>query len=170
MKPLLLTTLFSLFFVTIYAQNKASMGKITDTTGEAIPFASAYQVNSRRGTSANAEGVCKLPIPNGASTLVISAVGYHSTILEVDLPVQDTIDVQLKKDSYALQEVIIGNGEDPAYQIIRNAIDKRKVHLNESGAYTAEVYIKGLQRLLKAPKKFLGVDVDEMSREMGLDS
>src|SRR5690606_28094006 len=36
--------------------------------------------------------------------------------------------------------------------------------------YTAKVYIKGVQRLLQAPKKFLGVDIDQIGREIGLDS
>ncbi len=42
--------------------------------------------------------------------------------------------------------------------------------MNEVDAYTTTVYIKGLQRLLASPKKFLGFDVEKATREMGLDS
>src|SRR3546814_12694473 len=40
----------------------------------------------------------------------------------------------------------------------------------ESAPYTANVYIKGVQRLLQAPKEFIGVDIDQIGREIGLDS
>lgn len=152
-----------------FAQDQVT-GTITDRAGEPIPFASVYQVNSNRGTSANAEGVFQLSLPVGKHQLVASAVGFSPTAVEVESPGSDMIRIQLDKESYVLQEVVIGNGEDPAYEIIRNAIRNRKIHLNQSGPYTAQVYIKGLQRLLKAPKKFFGVDIDEVSRDMGLDS
>lgn len=66
--------------------------------------------------------------------------------------------------------VIRANGEDPAYAIIRKTIKRRKAHLDEVKAYTCQVYIKGLQKLLAAPKKFMGFDVQKATREAGLDS
>ena len=42
--------------------------------------------------------------------------------------------------------------------------------MNEVNAFTCEVYIKGLQKLLAAPKKFMGFDVQKAARENGLDS
>lgn len=60
--------------------------------------------------------------------------------------------------------------EDPAYEVIRNAIRERNYYLNETDEYTAEVYIKGMQKLLGAPKKFLGRNIDDMAKQIGLDS
>ncbi|MEO6916844.1 MAG: DUF5686 family protein, partial [Chitinophagaceae bacterium] len=51
-------------------------------------------------------------------------------------------------------------GEDPAYEIIRNAIRKRKDYLNQFDRFQCEVYIKGQLKLRKFPKKFLGQTVD----------
>ncbi|HUH33649.1 MAG TPA: DUF5686 family protein, partial [Daejeonella sp.] len=42
--------------------------------------------------------------------------------------------------------------------------------LQEVESYTTDVYIKGMQKLLAAPKKFLGKDVAKIGKEMGLDS
>ena len=57
-----------------------------------------------------------------------------------------------------LQEVVIKAGaKDPAYAMIKAAIDKRKFHLKETEAYKCRVYIKNLQRLTEVPKKVLGL-------------
>lgn len=170
MKSLLLYVLISLSVTIVYAQNQPVVGRITDHSGEPIPFASVYQVKSNQGASANAKGVFRLQLNDGSYQLLVSAVGYSPRTVDIKVPNLDSIRIQLDKENYILREVVIGNGEDPAYEIIRNAIKKREFHLHQSGAYSADVYIKGLQRMLKAPKKFFGVDIDEVSREMGLDS
>ncbi len=51
--------------------------------------------------------------------------------------------------------MVIKDGEDPAYAVIRAAIKKRKFYLNEVNAFTCKAYIKGLQRLKDFPKKMV---------------
>lgn len=170
MKPFLLFILTSLSVTFVFAQNHQITGFVTDKSGEPVPFASIYKINTTLGTSANAEGEFRIILPAGKNQLIASAVGFRPTTIDMTVVDDETITIQLDEESYALQEVVIGNGEDPAYAIIRKAINKREIHLDQSGPFTAQVYIKGLQRLLKAPKKFFGVDIDEMSRDMGLDS
>jgi hypothetical protein len=58
-----------------------------------------------------------------------------------------------------LNEIKIGK-EDPAIGIMRQAIAKRDFYLNQVKAYNCQVYIKGLQRIIEAPKKILGQSVD----------
>jgi len=141
-----------------------------DERKEAIPFASIFKANSSIGTSANSEGQFKLSLPRGTHEITVTAVGYQPASLPINLERNDTLRIALKRAVYTLQEVVIGNQEDPAYAIIRKAIKKRSTYLSQSGPYTAHVYIKGLQRLTKAPKKFLGVNIEEAGKEMGLDS
>ena len=79
-----------------------------------------------------------------------------------------TANQALAAESYTLNSVTIrSDAEDPAYEIIRNAVRERKKHLNEINAFTTEVYIKGLQKLVGAPKKFFGVDIQ---KELELDT
>jgi hypothetical protein len=165
--PVLLLFLFSFH---AFSQVTIS-GKITDENNKAIPFGSIHIKNTTKGTSANSEGEYILQLAPGSYEVQFKAVGYKQETRVVDLVSSQTLDIQLKAEIYQLNDVVIkSNAEDPAYAIIRKAIKKRKQHLNEVDAYTCDVYIKGLQKLLAAPKKFLGFDVQKAARENGLDS
>ncbi|MEN0057045.1 MAG: DUF5686 and carboxypeptidase regulatory-like domain-containing protein, partial [Mucilaginibacter sp.] len=146
-------------------------GKITDQNNQPVPFASVYINNTSRGVSANSEGYYELQLQAGNYELQYKAVGYSQQSREITLTGNQVINVSLQTETYQLQTVAIhAGGEDPAYAIIRKAIKKRKTYLNEVKAYTCDIYIKGLQKLLAAPKKFLGFDVQKATREAGLDS
>ncbi|MEO8886859.1 MAG: DUF5686 and carboxypeptidase regulatory-like domain-containing protein [Mucilaginibacter sp.] len=164
----------SLFFITLSFPVSAQVsisGKITDEKSNPIPFASIYIKNTTQGTSANIEGEYSLQLKPGQYTALYRAVGYKPETRQLNVKTATTINVQLITETYELQNVTItANGEDPAYAIIRKAVKKRKTYLNEVKAYTCEVYIKGLQKLLGAPKRFLGRDIDQLGREIGLDS
>jgi Family of unknown function (DUF5686)/CarboxypepD_reg-like domain len=163
--------LFLLLSVNVFSQQVTISGKITDNQNKAIPFASVYIKNTTKGTSANSEGEYILQLKPGSYEVRYKAVGYKQESLKIDLTSSVTINITLKTEIYQLKDVVVkAGGEDPAYAIIRKAIKKRKAHLNEVNAYTCEVYIKGLQKLLAAPKKFMGFDVQKAARENGLDS
>lgn len=171
MKLSFLTVLFLFLTSAIFAQEFTLSGKITDGTGNAVPFATVYVKGTTKGTSANSEGGYTLNLKAGAYDVQYRAMGYSQQSRRIDLQASQTVNIVLKAEDYQLKEVAIRAGaEDPAYAIIRKAIKKRKTYLNEVNAYTCEVYIKGLQKLLAAPKKFLGFDVQKATREAGLDS
>ena len=168
----LLTSLFiCVASATTFGQTYQLTGQVSDERGNIVPFASVYlQGSAGSGTSANSEGVFKLSLPAGTHQLVVRSVGYRQVNETVILDDDKFLEITLPTESYLLDEVVIGNGEDPAYGIIRQAIKQRKKYLNEAVPYTANVYIKGVQRLLQAPEKFLGVDIGQIGREIGLDS
>jgi hypothetical protein len=171
MKFTLLFTILLLFTVVAFAQEVTISGKITDDQNNPVPFASVYIKNTTRGTSANSEGEYILQLKPGVYEVQYKAVGYKQESRPTDLSASKVVNVVLKVETYQLKDVTVnGGGEDPAYAIIRKTIKKRKYHLNEVNAYTCEVYIKGLQKLLAAPKKFMGFDVQKAARENGLDS
>jgi hypothetical protein len=154
-----------------WAQQFTISGTITDDGGKPVPFASILVHNTTKGTSANGEGAYSINVAAGQYELLFKAIGYQQEIKKVSVTGNVTLDVKLSIASYQLKDVVVrGNGEDPAYGIIRKAIRKRKTYLNEVNAYTADVYLKGLQKLLAAPKKFLGRDINQIGREIGLDS
>ncbi len=153
-----------------HGQSYRLTGQVTDQNGNPIPFASIYKKDATVGTAANSEGTFKLTLPAGPQEVLVRAIGYKQGVAHVSLNKDTTISITLQTETYLLDEVVIGSGEDPAYAIIRKAIAKRKGYLNRAEPYTAKVYIKGVQRLLQAPKKFLGVDLDQVGREIGLDS
>ncbi|MDF2433114.1 MAG: hypothetical protein JWP44_2745 [Mucilaginibacter sp.] len=170
MKFTLPFTLFILLSISAFAQQITISGKITDDQNKPIPFASIYIKNTTKGTSANSEGEYILQLKTGAYEVQYKAMGYKPETRKLNAASQ-TANVVLKNETYQLKDVTIkSGGEDPAYAIIRKTIKKRKFHLNEVNAYTCGVYIKGLQKLLAAPKKFIGFDVQKAARENGLDS
>ena len=146
-------------------------GKIIDENGKPVPFASVYVKGSTKGTSANVDGDYLLKLQPGQYDMLYRAVGYKQVSQSVNLEKNTVLNITLKAELYELGAVTISaSGQDPAYAIIRKAIRRRKAHLSEVKAYTAEVYIKGLQKLLAAPKKFMGADINQIGREIGLDS
>ncbi|MBB5395674.1 DUF5686 and carboxypeptidase regulatory-like domain-containing protein [Mucilaginibacter sp. AK015] len=171
MRSPLLLIIFLFLTSAIFAQDITIRGKITDEAGNAIPFATVYVRNTTKGTSANSDGSYTLSLTPGRYDVQYRAMGYRQESRLLDLKTTQTLNITLKAEDYQIKEVTIRAGaEDPAYAIIRKAIKKRKTYLNEVQAYTTEVYIKGMQKLLAAPKKFLGFDVQKMARENGLDS
>ncbi|SDD60374.1 CarboxypepD_reg-like domain-containing protein [Mucilaginibacter pineti] len=171
MKSTLLLVLLFVFTSPLFAQQFSVSGKITDENNKPVPFASVYIKNTTKGASANSEGFYELQLKPGNYELQYKAVGYGQQSKRVELTANQVVNVSLKTETYELKAIAIHAGaEDPAYAIIRKAIKKRKTYLNEVKAYTCDIYIKGLQKLLAAPKKFLGVDVQKATNEAGLDS
>jgi hypothetical protein len=164
--------LFILFYCVCFsAFSQQLSGKVTDEKGHPVPFASIYIKNTTKGASANSEGDYSLQLQPGQYEVEYKAVGYKQESRTIDLKTNQVVNVTLPTETYELKSVIINaKGEDPAYAIIRKAIKKRKAHLSEVKAYTCGVYIKGLQKLLAAPKKFMGADINQLGREIGLDS
>ena len=171
MKPVLFTICLLFICFVASAQQFTLSGKITDESGRPVPFASVYIQHTTTGTSANNEGEYSFNLKTGRHTIIFKAVGYRQEVLELDLKQNEAKNITLQPEVYQLQTVSISaKGEDPAYAIIRQTIKKRKFYLQQVKAYTADVYIKGLQKLLDAPKRFLGRDIKQMTSNMGLDS
>lgn len=161
-----------LFFLPICSFAATISGKITDQSGKPVPFANVYIQQSTIGVTANAEGFYMLKVNPGTYQVVFKTIGYKQLIKTITVTEQNiTVDIELEQEIYSLKEVSVSSKqEDPAYEVIRNAIKKRKQYLNEVKGFSCNVYIKGVQRLMNAPKKFLGVDVDQIGKEIGLDS
>jgi hypothetical protein len=153
------------FLLCLYQTGMATRlsGKITDEKNNPLPFATVYAENTTKGTTANADGEYFLDLADGNYRIVYRYVGFSTHFENIQLAGKPiTIDVVLKEESLRLNEVVVkaeGKYEDPAYEIIRNAVKKRKSYLDQQNSFACDVYIKGLVRLLKAPKKILGQDV-----------
>jgi hypothetical protein len=132
-------------------------GKITDPSGHALPYVSIYIKGSTIGTTSNAEGVYRLTISSGSYKVIYRILGYKATTKNILVEhLNIVVNVQLEDEAMNLKEVTIIAGEDPAYEMIRHAMKMRKHYLEQVKSYSCDVYIKGLERVLKHPKKFLG--------------
>lgn len=144
------------------AQQIKLSGTIKDNEGQIVPFASVYIKNTTTGTSANVDGIYAFALDKGTFTIVYKAIGYKLLEKTITLSENTVENAVLTSETYTLQGVTIkGNGEDPANEIMRQAIKSRNKHLTEVQSYTTDVYIKGVQKLVGAPKKFFGRDIQK---------
>lgn len=134
-------------------------GTITSKTdNKPLPFSSILIKGTTKGATANNKGVYSIALAPGNYILVFQYIGFQTYEQKVTVSNLDqTIDIQLSLQEYDLKEVVVkSGGEDPAYNIIRKAIENRAFHLKEIKQFTAQVYIKGQLQLRNHPEKFLG--------------
>ena len=136
-------------------------GIITNEKNVPLPFCNVYIKGSDYACASNEQGFYSLAVPKGNYVIVFQFIGYSKK--EIDIAVTKeliTLDIILIEEAEELSEIVISSDqEDPAYAIIRKAIEKRENHLKELGSYSCEVYIKGLQKLTEAPEKILGIEL-----------
>ncbi|MES2760780.1 MAG: DUF5686 family protein, partial [Bacteroidota bacterium] len=155
MKKTSFTLFLVLFSAVLFAQQVSVSGKITDDKNQALSFSSVLVKGTTQGTNANADGFYSLKLAPGTYELIFQYVGYKKKVEKIEVAGNTVKNVILSPESYELKEVVIKDGEDPAYAVIRQAIKKRKFYLNEVNAFTCKAYIKGLQRLKDFPKKMV---------------
>jgi hypothetical protein len=134
-------------------------GTVTDSHGNVVPFASVFVKGTARGTNANTEGKYFLELPPGEHTLICQHINFKK---EEKTVVCGKVDVELNftLGDQELTNVIIKNREDPAYEIIRNTIKKRKDFLSQMDKFQCEVYTKGQLKVRSYPKRFFGRKVN----------
>jgi hypothetical protein len=169
-------TFLFFFFLLIFHQAVLAIkisGTITDDKGNILPYASIFIKGSSQGTTSNNLGKYFLDLAPGNYTIVCQYVGYTRQEKTVILKTESlTLDFQLTIQQTSLKEVTIKSGsEDPAYEIIRHAIKKRKSYENPLDSFTCQAYIKTLIRSRSLPSKILGKKFsDEDRKELGVDS
>lgn len=133
---------FVVFLITpmdVVAQ-KLVRGRVLDAaTGETLPAANIQIDGTYQGTISNAEGVYELRLRTLPATLVVRYIGYETTRLTVTAASDERQDLQLKPVTYKMDEVVV-SGEDPAIQIMREVIERKKVWRAALETYETEAY------------------------------
>lgn len=160
--PYILGVAFCCFFLAGWVQAGTLKGKVTNEKGAGLAFATVYLQGSTVGSTTNEQGHYQFTVEPGKHTVVFQYIGYKSQTKAIEIPESEEkaveVNVQMQPDVYHLNEVRVSmSGKDPAYGIMQQAIAKRNYHLKEVQAYSAQVYVKGLQRLLNVPKRVLGI-------------
>ncbi len=170
LKPLLSTFLVFISFVFTSAQG--IRGRITNSRGDVIPFATIYVPRSTTGTTSNIDGKYELKLPSGKHTVLYQCLGYQTQSFE--LTIGSTFqekNVQLADQEYQIPEVkVMASGEDPAYFVVRRAIGMAPYYMNQVSKYSCKVYIKGtglveqmkgIGSLFKGRMKEAGVELNK---------
>ena len=108
---LLLILISTISFSVSFAQNKTASGKVTSISdGLPLPGVSVFVKGSPAiGTQTDAQGLFRLDVPAGATTLVIRYIGFKQKDVAITA---GTINIQLEDDQTQLSEVVVvGYGE-----------------------------------------------------------
>jgi hypothetical protein len=169
----LLVIFISLIALKASGQQYILSGRIIDQQKKPIPFASIYISNSTYGTTTNENGFYQFRLSPGTYNVVYRFVGYKEQLLKItitnhnevrNLLMQDEKFLPLKVITYRNRKHVT---DTAANDIISHVIAKRKYYLGEVKKYSSTVYFKGVQRLVSAPKVFMGRTVRE---RLALDS
>lgn len=147
-------------------------GKVFSENGDIIPYASVVLKGTTTGVSANSKGYFSINLAPGNHALICQSIGFENAEKQV-LNTRDTeIVFILKQLKLTLKEVTVtSNAEDPAYEIIRQAIKKRTTYQKQLPAFSCELYAKDMISLQKVPGRIFGKKIKpEDKKELGVDS
>lgn len=165
--------LFSLSFLILQPTfSQKIYGTVFNSNGDLLPYASISVKGTTKGTSANEKGKYSLNISSGNYILVCQNLGYSSSEKKIKLINDTELSFVLTEQKLSMESVVIkSGGEDPAYEIIRNAIKKRNYFARQINEFTCNIYGKDLIKLKTLPNRILGQKIPETDRkDMGLDS
>jgi hypothetical protein len=152
MRAYILFIVCSLLLFPVNAQKNSVSGRITDkASGERISFATIRVAGKPNGTTANAEGLFELKLPDGKYTFIASCIGFQSDSITVTLPGSTKkLDFQLRPIAVHLPGVLITPGMNPANAIILKAIERKKIRNASLHSY---VYYATSKTVLRAPEE-----------------
>ena len=165
--------LLFLLLATLHTSAQRVEGTVKDAQGNILPFASILVKGTSLGVTANNNGEFSIALAPGKYILDCRYVGYLSQEKEIVLKNEIvTTHFTLSIQQLTLSEVVIKKGgEDPAYEIIRQAIKKKSVYEKQLKTLEVMLYMKGIIKLKHLPNAILGKKIpDEDRASMGLDS
>ena len=98
--------LFAAFLLPLSFLAQTITGKITDTQGEAIPFANVIEKGTSNGTTADGNGDFSINLSTLPATIVVSSLGYTTKEVQVT-DTSQAVNVSLSEDTVGLDEVVV---------------------------------------------------------------
>lgn len=160
--------LFFLLLIFPFLGKSQLIGKVTNTQGEPLPFVNIYLENSYSGTTTNDDGNYKLDVTTGNYKVIFQFLGFTTIVKEIEIASGKPLllNVTMREESTSLSEVVISSKEDPAYRIIRETIDRRKINLEKISEFKADFYSRGIWRVDSIPEKFMGQEVGDFDGQL----
>lgn len=152
----------SILFLFLYCYSFSQIkGTVTDDKGNPLAFVNIFEENTYNGTTTNEKGNFILNVKTENPTLVFQYLGYKSVKKSLTKnQFSDSVEIVLVEENITLNEVVINKGDNPANEIIRNAIRNKKSNSEKASKFTADFYSRGIFRVKNLPKKILGQKID----------
>ena len=138
MKYFLLFT--CLFIQSAFTQAHILSGLVVDaSTLEPLPSATIRIVGTSKGTVTNSSGQFRISLPEGTVHIAASYLGYQSDTIAVELNGNQFRRIQLQPNAIQLAGVTVTD-EDPAYEIIRRAIESKKKWMSQLQTFEGKAF------------------------------
>ena len=161
-----------LLILSLHSTAQKITGTVFNSTGDLLPYSSITIKGTSIGASANNKAKFSFSVAPGTYTVICQHIGYAAQEKKITIAKEDVeISFILAEQKLELKEVIVKKGEDPAYEIIRQAIRKRSYYNNQVNGFECDLYTKDIMKLRNLPNKIFGKKIpDEDRKDMGLDS
>ena len=127
------------------AQQITLKGSVTDkATSATLIYANIRILGSTAGTTSNIEGFYELKLKPGHYNLSASYIGYKSDTISVNLISSKTVNLELEPIPVRMSEITVLPGENPAFAIMRKAIEAKHNRTQELKTYEYTSYTKGI--------------------------
>ena len=137
-------------------------GVVTDANGLPLAAVTIRIEDSYKGTTTNDAGEYYLDIQDkGKYVIVYQYLGYKSQKIKyVHEKRVKKIDIKLEEENIELNTVVIDKKNNPANEVIRNAIANKEENSEPTEKYEADFYSRGIFKIKEAPKKIMGQNFD----------
>jgi TonB-linked SusC/RagA family outer membrane protein len=96
---------FCVFLLPLSILAQTISGKVTDSNGEVIPFASIVQKGTTNGTTSDGDGNFSLKVNQLPVTILVSSLGF--TTKEEVVSSEEAVTIVLSEDTVSLDEVVV---------------------------------------------------------------
>ncbi|OOG73640.1 DUF5686 family protein [Algoriphagus sp. A40] len=150
----LFVAVFFFFSTSLWAQYTLR-GKVTDAeTGDPIAFANVILKGTTIGITTDFEGNYLISSKSLSDSLLVSYLGYFSQSKPLTDQPEQVLNFQLRPSDFELDAFVFEAGENPAFEIIRRASERRKDFDKRSlSAYETKNYTK------------IEIDIDNLSED-----
>ncbi|MFA6469764.1 MAG: DUF5686 family protein [Bacteroidota bacterium] len=135
--------LFFLPFIAVHlltGQHHVFSGIVQDAeTKQLLPSATVRVLGTSKGTITNTSGQFRLPLPSGEYRIAISYIGYQTDTIVTELMADAFRTVRLVPNAIQLSGVTVTD-EDPAYEIIRRAIESKKRWMEQLKTFEGKAF------------------------------
>ncbi len=125
------------------AQSTRVRGRVTDTEGNPLSFASVVFKGTTVGMMTDEEGLYSLETREAVDTLQVMMMGYISQERAVKRAAYSEHHFRLQTADFAIDQVMVTPGENPAFPILDRVIERKKRNNPDHyDSYTTETYTK----------------------------
>ncbi|MGE5437984.1 MAG: DUF5686 family protein, partial [Syntrophothermus sp.] len=147
-KFLQIISFFLLLNSLLFSQEFFIKGLVLDKNiDKYLSFSSIRVLNTYIGTTSNKNGEYELKLPSGSYILVASYIGYYSDTISITLNEdKNNVNFLLTQTEVEVPEIVVTPGINPAIEVIKNAIEKKKKRDTYIKSYVYNAYTKGIIR------------------------